>query len=215
MNTVLQVVLPFPPSANAYWRTFRGRVIVSAAGRVYKEVVADLTRYLLPRVLTGPIRIHVDVFRPRRARDLDNNSKVLLDAVKGILFEDDSQVFKMTFEHWDHAADTPRVQLTVEEDLSDRTRPRFWNIDFATFLAYADAEARIEAVAEKQRGKNREKRKAKQARDAEGTQRALIEGKASFRADPPALHTMQRAEARARSVKLGKALVRAAKGGTR
>ena len=35
------LVLPFPPSMNTYWRNFRGRTVLSKAGREYKVAVAE------------------------------------------------------------------------------------------------------------------------------------------------------------------------------
>jgi Holliday junction resolvase RusA-like endonuclease len=43
---MIEVTLPFPPSVNTYWRTFRGRMIISAKGREYREVVENLFGYL-------------------------------------------------------------------------------------------------------------------------------------------------------------------------
>ena len=33
------MVLPYPPSINSYYRTFRGRMLISAKGREYRKVV--------------------------------------------------------------------------------------------------------------------------------------------------------------------------------
>lgn len=30
------LILPWPPSVNTYWRTFRGRMLISAHGRDYR-----------------------------------------------------------------------------------------------------------------------------------------------------------------------------------
>ena len=34
---VTTIVLPWPPSVNAYWRTVQGRTMVSKKGRIYKQ----------------------------------------------------------------------------------------------------------------------------------------------------------------------------------
>jgi Holliday junction resolvase RusA-like endonuclease len=35
----MELQLPFPPSVNQYWRNFRGRTIISKAGRDYRAEV--------------------------------------------------------------------------------------------------------------------------------------------------------------------------------
>ena len=38
----ITLTMPWPPSVNKYWRTFQGRMIISAEGRSYRKAVADL-----------------------------------------------------------------------------------------------------------------------------------------------------------------------------
>lgn len=85
-----RVTLPYPPSANAYWRSVKGRVLVSKEGRKYKALVAKLAGQYLP--LVGPVKVRLHVHRPRAVGDLDNTLKVLFDALKLILWLDDDQV---------------------------------------------------------------------------------------------------------------------------
>lgn len=113
--------LPMPVSANRYWRTRivqpRGgapfvSVYVSAEAKEYKETVGWIAKAAGVREpMRG--RVAVDfVLHPRlpqdwktrmkrdpsgwtdtiQAIDLDNANKVLLDALKGIVFDDDSWV---------------------------------------------------------------------------------------------------------------------------
>lgn len=119
---MLTVTLPWPVSANVYWRT---RVIkgvamtyVSAEAKEYKRAV---DRALAASGFTGPIlgRVAVSMTlypnRPQdwqkrmrklgdawddgvRSIDLDNAIKVTLDALKGMAFEDDSWVRKIEAE---------------------------------------------------------------------------------------------------------------------
>lgn len=121
------VTLPYPISANRYWRT---RVIkpkarpaivkiyVSPEAEAYKEQVGWLCRSAGIRTpLQGRIAIAYTLYphRPQdwqtRQRklgdawhdsvqciDLDNAQKVLLDSLKGIAFEDDAWVRRITAE---------------------------------------------------------------------------------------------------------------------
>lgn len=89
------VDLPWPPSVNRYWRTFQGRMIISADGREYKRAVADVCRGLIP--ITGPVEVNIVATRPdKRKRDLDNLLKATLDACSGHLWVDDVQIQWLT-----------------------------------------------------------------------------------------------------------------------
>ena len=55
----------------------------------------------------------VVVYRARRAGDLDNSLKVLLDALNGIAFEDDSQVVEIHARREEDPAN-PRVEVQIE-----------------------------------------------------------------------------------------------------
>ena len=68
------VVLPWPPSVNAYWRTVQGRTMVSKKGRIYKQAA---TRAVLAaganKHLSGRLRVKLTAYPPdRRRRDIDN-----------------------------------------------------------------------------------------------------------------------------------------------
>lgn len=119
---MLVVTLPYPISANRYWRT---RVItpkvgasivstyVSAEAKVYKQEVGWLLRAAGVRSpFPGRVKIHIDLYphRPQdwqtRMRklganwddtvqciDVDNARKVLYDAFKGVLIVDDKWIW--------------------------------------------------------------------------------------------------------------------------
>ncbi|AET91070.1 endodeoxyribonuclease RusA [Burkholderia sp. YI23] len=119
---MLIVTLPYPVSANRYWRV---RVVkgvamnyVSSEAKAYKEQVGWIVRAAgVGAPLAGRIAIDYTLYpkRPqdwqRRARklgdawhdnvmclDLDNAQKVLLDALKGVAFDDDKWVRRITAE---------------------------------------------------------------------------------------------------------------------
>lgn len=110
----MKLTLPVPPSANDYWRVFRGHVVVSPEARRYKAGVR--LRALTAgrqRPLTGPLVVSLIVYRKAKRGDLDNFCKVLLDSLKGIAFEDDSQVVELHSRREDDASN-PRVEVNVE-----------------------------------------------------------------------------------------------------
>lgn len=85
---MLTYTLPYPPSVNTYWRVFRNRAILSTAGRNYKKAVAD--ELVGCKKMGG--QFHMIVYAEpgtNRRRDIDNISKSLIDAMKGLAFKDD------------------------------------------------------------------------------------------------------------------------------
>lgn len=92
-----QITLPYPPSANTYYRSVRGRVLISKEGRQYKEAVGAMA--LLSRLakVEGKVEVELYVTPPdRRRRDLGNVEKCLVDSIKDILFGDDSEIDRLT-----------------------------------------------------------------------------------------------------------------------
>lgn len=135
---MITVVLPYPVSANRYWRT---RVVkniamtyVSSEAKAYKEQVGWLLRAAGVREpLQGRIAIAYTLYpnRPQDYRtrqrklgdawqdtvqciDLDNAQKVLLDALKGIAFEDDAWVRRITAERAEPDGEA-RLVVTISQ----------------------------------------------------------------------------------------------------
>ena len=107
------LTLPWPPSVNKYWRTFQGRMIISAEGRSYRKAVAD--QVLIQRGAkhyTGKLRVQIEAFRPdNRRRDLDNLLKAVLDGCTHAgVWEDDSNIVDLRI-YW---ADTVGGMLKVK-----------------------------------------------------------------------------------------------------
>ena len=94
-ENAITLTLPWPPSVNKYWRTFQGRMIISAEGRSYRKAMAD--QVLIQRGAkhyTGKLRVQIEAFRPdNRRRDLDNLLKAVLDGCTHAgVWEDDSNI---------------------------------------------------------------------------------------------------------------------------
>jgi crossover junction endodeoxyribonuclease RusA len=108
------LVLPFPPSANRYWRSVPGRgVLLSAEARRYKEDAGMVALAAGVRPVDGPVALTVTLYRPAKRGDLDNRIKVLLDALGGgIAYRDDSQVVELHAYRLDDK-DHPRVEVQV------------------------------------------------------------------------------------------------------
>lgn len=106
------MTLPIPPSANRYWRSYGGHVVVSSEARDYKAAVRYSTLGVRP--FDGLVAVNVTVFRERKAGDLDNYLKILLDALKGVLYDDDSAVVEIHAFREDDKSH-PRVEVVAWE----------------------------------------------------------------------------------------------------
>jgi crossover junction endodeoxyribonuclease RusA len=91
---MLMLELPYPPSLNHYFRSFRGRTVISHTGRAFRRAVCILLRQANVRPLAGPLVVAIDLYPPdNRRRDCDNALKALLDALQhGGAFFDDAQI---------------------------------------------------------------------------------------------------------------------------
>lgn len=106
------LMLPLPVSANRYWRTWRGRTVVSAEAKAYKRAVWLQAQHLGIQPFAGPVAVYLRVYRARKSGDLDNCIKVLLDALCGVAYADDKQIVEL---HGWRADDprNPRVEVEV------------------------------------------------------------------------------------------------------
>lgn len=97
------MILPYPISTNLYWRTFRGRVVVSAAARAYKADVELIARRdgmsLFDCEVFVEYMLHPKLTKEGNASktriDLDNAMKVVSDALNGIAYTDDKLVVEI------------------------------------------------------------------------------------------------------------------------
>jgi len=112
-----RLILPWPPSVNNYWRSFRGRVIVSAAGRRYRRLVGEHVQMQRgARHLRGKLKVVIVASRPdRRRRDLDNILKAALDALTSAgVWVDDSNIADLRV-LWGPGVGTGFLDVRVEE----------------------------------------------------------------------------------------------------
>ena len=117
----IELVLPWPPSVNQYWRhpskgPLAGRHLISEKGRNYRDqVLAWLT-------VTGHCykladRLYVSILcypLDRRRRDLDNVLKAALDAlVFASVMLDDSQIDRLAIERR-QVHEPGHLKITIE-----------------------------------------------------------------------------------------------------
>jgi crossover junction endodeoxyribonuclease RusA len=101
------VLMPYPVSANVYWRHFKGRTIVSKEAVAYKARVLSICRMVGVRLIeSGPVAVHI-LLHPKMTKsgaanktriDLGNAEKVLSDALNGIAWTDDKQLERILLE---------------------------------------------------------------------------------------------------------------------
>ena len=91
------LTLPYPPSANTYWRRNGARYFVAPAGQAFRTEVEVRCAASGIKPLAGPVALTVTLVPgDRRRRDIDNVLKPLLDALThGGAWADDSQVKRL------------------------------------------------------------------------------------------------------------------------
>lgn len=147
---MIRLELPYPLSANVYWRsrviksggTWRAMTYVSSEAVEYKRQVAAIARATgIVAPLQGRVQVHIELYpaRPKdwakrqrkdpagwddsvRCIDLDNARKVLYDALKGVLFEDDDRIFRDSAERMEPDGDVARVVVHVSSIVDRRWR---------------------------------------------------------------------------------------------
>ncbi|MFV0444096.1 MAG: RusA family crossover junction endodeoxyribonuclease [Planctomycetaceae bacterium] len=121
---LLQLVLPFPPSVNRYYRHVGYRTLLSREGRQYRAAVCALLAGRVQQPLSGRLAVRLDLFPPdRRRRDWDNYHKALWDACQhaGVL-DDDCQIKQGVVEL--HEPDgPPRAEVLFFPYLPDSGEP--------------------------------------------------------------------------------------------
>lgn len=96
---LITMQLPLPPSMNTYWRNFRGRTILSKGGRDYKLAVQEyVTQNNIPKLGNERLAAIIKIYpRDKRAIDLDNRIKAVLDALQDAgVYNDDGQFDEIT-----------------------------------------------------------------------------------------------------------------------
>ena len=110
--TEYSFTLPISPSANRYWQLRRNRIVVTEEAKAYKQEVYYLVKHYEP--LVGNVAVNFTVYRPAKRGDLDNYTKVMFDALNGLVWQDDKQVVEIhSFREDDKH--NPRIEFLVYE----------------------------------------------------------------------------------------------------
>jgi crossover junction endodeoxyribonuclease RusA len=87
-------------------------MVVSTEAREYREHVGWICRSAGVDMLSGDVTVVMSVYRPRKVGDLDNCIKIILDAMQGIVYENDKQVDYIIARRFEDKNE-PRVEIEV------------------------------------------------------------------------------------------------------
>lgn len=106
------LVLPYPPGENHLYFVARGRKVLSAEGRAYKQRIAWLCLGQKVKRLAGAVVVSVRMYRPRKSGDIARGLKVTLDALSGYAYEDDGQICELHVIRLEDR-ENPRIEVRV------------------------------------------------------------------------------------------------------
>ena len=79
---MVNLILPYPPSTNTYWRKWHNHMVIGPAGKAFRQKVINIIAPMKLQPITGLVRMQIKVYADsNRKRDVDNNLKALLDAL--------------------------------------------------------------------------------------------------------------------------------------
>lgn len=107
----MTITLPIPPKLNRLYRIGQGRIYKVNSAKTYRDTVfyeAMSKGYRNPT--NDPVSLEIKWYRPMNKGDIDAILKCLLDSLQGVLYFDDSQIYKLSIEK---AVDkkNPRVDI--------------------------------------------------------------------------------------------------------
>jgi crossover junction endodeoxyribonuclease RusA len=112
------LTLPYPPSVNSMYRTFRGRMLISKKGREWmKAAVHDAKTQANGWCVAGPVSVWVKLWMPdNRRRDIDNaGGKAVLDCITHAgIWKDDCQVHELRVTRAGVSKSDPHCDVTIE-----------------------------------------------------------------------------------------------------
>lgn len=99
--THCSITLPWPPTANTYWRRNGDRYFISKKGTDYRNFVSKMCYdYIGLFNSSDRLRLKIKAYPPdKRKRDLDNLFKSVLDSIQSAgIYADDCQIDKLSIE---------------------------------------------------------------------------------------------------------------------
>ena len=93
---------------------YNGHAVTPEKTRDYEKLVRDGAAICWQgEPTTEPVRVELLFWRgDKRRADIDNLAKAILDALNGVVWEDDGQIIKLVA-HKNYNKDRPRVEIVV------------------------------------------------------------------------------------------------------
>ena len=112
----IKLVFPWPPTVNTYYRSVKGRTIMSKAGRMYRGVCQRccVWQKFTPVPPDSRVQVVLNLYAPnKRKYDIDNRAKACLDALQhGGVLPDDEQVDRLIINRCEISKDD-RVEIFI------------------------------------------------------------------------------------------------------
>jgi len=108
-----------PRSTGTLYKTmcrgnFPTTYLIQAGKDLKEDYGQQIKQQYKGKVLTGDLQITIDLYLgTKRRADWDNFNKLSMDAMTGLLFEDDSQIQKATVTK-NYDKENPRIDLCIE-----------------------------------------------------------------------------------------------------
>ena len=120
---MVRLKLPYPVSANRYWRIWRNKAVRSAEATAYKSVVRRIAQEAGVMPSEGSVavclrlipKVNKDGSANKTVIDLDNALKVTLDSLQGIAYENDKQVRRIVAEYGSEPVAGGGLVVEIEE----------------------------------------------------------------------------------------------------
>ena len=109
------VISESPISVNhMYGQSRNGRRFLSKKGKDYKETVKNIAIETgCDHLLDDELEVRVSYyFGDKRRRDVTNYDKALLDAMSGVVYNDDCQIQRIILEKY-YDKESPRTEVTI------------------------------------------------------------------------------------------------------
>ena len=107
--------LPVVTSANRQWRMGKGRTYKAKGASMDTKAAALLWRHVVP--LVGELSVNITWHRSQKSGDVDNRIKGTLDLLRGIAYDDDASVARVSCQRVD---DGTQARLVVDVDNLER-----------------------------------------------------------------------------------------------
>jgi len=116
MNKLIaEMTLPISPSINHLYLQKGKMRFMTKEGKRCKELIETIARSLkMPSPSLSNLKVELDYYFEKNNRDLLNSSKVEMDTLQGIIFENDRQIKEATLRMFKDK-DNPRCEVRIYE----------------------------------------------------------------------------------------------------